>query len=105
MSNKKQNEELQSRREFFKKAAKAALPVVGVILVSSMPMLAKASESGCFCQGCTGGCSSGCYSSCYGGCMYNCGGDCKGSCRGTCVGSCHGTCEGSCHYSCSGISY
>lgn len=29
MSNKKSSEELQSRREFFKKAAKAALPVVG----------------------------------------------------------------------------
>ena len=31
MEKKNSNEELQSRREFFKKAAKAALPVVGML--------------------------------------------------------------------------
>lgn len=30
---KQQNEELQSRREFFKKAAKGALPILGSIVI------------------------------------------------------------------------
>lgn len=33
MEEKNKREEIQSRREFFKKAAKAALPVVGAILL------------------------------------------------------------------------
>ena len=38
MEKKNSNEELQSRREFFKKAAKAALPVVGAVVLSSLPI-------------------------------------------------------------------
>ena len=38
MDTKNPNEELQSRREFFKKAAKAALPVVGAV-ISLAPMV------------------------------------------------------------------
>uniref|UniRef100_UPI003FEDF0F2 hypothetical protein n=1 Tax=Prevotella sp. TaxID=59823 RepID=UPI003FEDF0F2 len=30
---KKKNEELQSRRDFFKKAAKGALPILGMVVV------------------------------------------------------------------------
>lgn len=37
MNNKNSSEELQSRREFFKKAAKAALPVSGAVVSSSLP--------------------------------------------------------------------
>ena len=83
MSNKKQNEELQSRREFFKKAAKAALPVVGAVIFSAIPndsfaSSIKSSEcQGCtsICTGCTG-CSAACggCTSCTGctGCSLNC---------------------------------
>jgi CXXX repeat radical SAM target protein len=85
MSNKKQNEELQSRREFFKKAAKAALPVVGAVVMASMPNVMQAAEE----MGCDWGCSGSCWSSC------------QSSCRGTCASGCTGTCTGGCKAACS----
>ena len=83
MSNKKQNEELQSRREFFKKAAKAALPVVGAVVMASMPNVMQAAETGCdnlcsYC--CTSSCKNGCYQGCYMGCRNTCQGTCSGGC-------------------------
>lgn len=86
MKQKKTNEELQSRREFFKKAAKSALPVVGAVLlsqVSTIPALA-ATE----CSGCTGAC------------VTTCAGTCMGTCKGSCDASCQGTCDGSCKAGC-----
>ena len=79
------NEELQSRREFFKSAVKAALPVVGAIVLSHVPNFAKASEMGC---------NGSCYHSCYSGCNMTCLGACKGGCQGTCQGSCRTSCQG-----------
>ena len=83
MSNKKQNEELQSRREFFKKATKAALPVVGAVVMASMPNVMQAAETGCdnlcsYC--CTSSCKNGCYQGCYMGCRNTCQGTCSGGC-------------------------
>ena len=85
MSNKNKNEELQSRREFFKKAAKAALPVVGAVVLSSVPFLKAEATTGCTnsclssCQGCKGTCTSnckiycsGCGTSCFKGCASGC---------------------------------
>ena len=85
MSNKKQNEELQARREFFKKAAKAALPVVGAVVMASMPNVMQAAEE----MGCDWGCSGSCWSSC------------QSTCRGTCASGCTGTCTGGCKAACS----
>ncbi len=85
MSNKKQNEELQSRREFFKKAAKAALPVVGAVVLSSLPNVMQAAEE----MGCDWGCSGSCWSSC------------QSTCRGTCASGCTGSCMGGCKAACS----
>lgn len=85
MKEKKQ-EELQSRREFFKSAAKAALPVLGAVVLSSLPVNVQAAQTGC-----------------YQGCMYECEGTCKGGCTGcsdSCYGSCKGTCNASCQYGC-----
>lgn len=45
MEKNKQNEELQSRREFFKKAAKSALPILGAVVLASAPGIANAAES------------------------------------------------------------
>ena len=59
MSSKKQSEELQSRREFFKKAAKATLPVIGMSVVSGIPfveMYASSSKVSSCVFGCSGGC-------------------------------------------------
>ena len=79
MTNKK-NENLQSRREFFKKAAKGALPVLGAIVLANTPHLAKATEAmGCTIDACTATCT----------------GACKGTCRG-CAHSCSGTCMSGC---------
>ena len=39
------NEELQSRREFFKKAAKGALPIIAAVALASAPAVAEAVNS------------------------------------------------------------
>lgn len=76
------NEELQSRREFFKKAAKAALPVVGAIVLSQLPMTAEATPAGCAKYGC-GICTHSCTNSCSGACYTTCSGGCKNyGCKG-----------------------
>ena len=84
MSNSKKNEELQSRREFFKQAAKAALPVVGAAIMASVPFVKSEAATGCY----------------NGGCMYGC----DGGYNDSCYGSCKGTCNASCIYGCSHIS-
>jgi CXXX repeat radical SAM target protein len=87
--NKKQGE-LQSRREFFKKAAKNTLPIIGAIALSQIPFMSKASESKS-----QWGCQFGCTGSCQGTCI-SCVGGCTGTCRGGCAGTCMGTCAGWC---------
>lgn len=85
--------ELQSRREFFKKAAKGALPILGAVVLAGVPSILKAAEKthngcnrDCWCacgDGCTGGCRRGC-----GGCSYGCYNSCKRGCLGTCRHGC-----------------
>ena len=95
---KKKNEELQSRREFFKKAAKGALPILGAIVLASSPVLAKAAEgeaaSGCRYEPCVGGCHNGCKGGCKDICT-SCHNGCKGGCKDICTG-CHNGCTGTC---------
>lgn len=113
MKKTNQKEEIQSRRDFFKKAAKTALPILGIAVLASNPIIAKASEkvikseSGSGCWGCGYSCSS-CIGSCF-GCTGTCSGTCT-SCTGTCT-SCTGTCwsctscTGSCLGGCWGLVY
>ena len=102
MDTKNPNEELQSRREFFKKAAKAALPVVGAVVLSSLPILkSEAAPTGCYsgsCEGwCTGSCAGGCGNGCgQNACMYSCNNTCDRACAGKCVGYCTGSCYSTC---------
>ena len=97
MDKKMKNEELQSRREFFKKAAKGALPILGAILLASVPVIADAAESKAP-MGCTGTCYGGCYGGCK-GCSTTCTGTCSHGCKG-----CYTTCTGGCsHYACKGV--
>lgn len=98
-SNKKM-EELQSRREFFKKAAKGAIPFLGAILLSNAPGIMFASEKTP--MGCEWGCSNSCRGGCEGTCRGTCRGDCDGSCGGGCKGNCRGACSGTCRESCTG---
>lgn len=84
MKQNKKNEELQSRREFFKKAAKGALPILGAIALANVPLLSSAADSqnGCSRYGC-GVCTSGCSGACKGGCYTTCSGGCKHyACKG-----------------------
>ena len=90
------NEELQSRREFFKKAAKGMLPMIGAIALASSPVLSQAAKEISSPCDCSGACSGTCRGSCKGTCDGACMGGCKGTCTGTCSGSCTGTCRGGC---------
>lgn len=101
MEKKMNNEELQNRREFFKKAAKGALPILGAIALANAPFIAKAAEaaenSPMSCNGsCSFGCGQACSTSCSGGCKSGCGGGCSYSCQNTCKGYCQGSCRGGC---------
>ena len=81
MKKSKKNEELQSRREFFKSAAKGALPilaftVLGPSFLSSCKKEEKTSSSGCG-KSCSGSCDDGCTNNC----DDLCGGDCWAYCE------------------------
>lgn len=88
MSNKNKNEELQSRREFFKKAAKAALPVVGAVMMASLPSV--------FAEAATG-CTKSCLGSCSGTCSRTCTSRCKEGCSG-CGTACYQGCAAGCSW-------
>ena len=79
------NEELKTRRDFFKKAAQTALPILGAIVLASNPVMAKGLPVTSCTRSCVGGCSgcSGCTSNCKEGCS-SCGGGCANSCVGHC---------------------
>lgn len=99
MKKVEEKKEIQSRREFFKNAAKAALPILGVALLASNPIIAKANETA---MDCNIGCISGCYGGCRGTCDTSCGqGNCKGACDSSCFSYCRGTCKGVCRDNCS----
>jgi len=83
--NKNREEELQSRREFFKKAAKAALPILGAVVLSgAAPQILNAATTPSNCSG--------------DNCSYTCQTSCARACRGTCFA----TCADSCYKSCNG---
>lgn len=94
MNEKKNDEELQSRRSFFKNAAKGVLPILGAVVLANIPLNSNAGnvESSSGCNGCVGKCMASCKGSCYGECK----GSCKDTCDGGCKTSCRGTCKGSC---------
>lgn len=105
MKEKKQNEELQSRREFFKEAAKKALPVIGTIALISSPVIAKAAETPMGCGGMGLDCRYTCQGGCKGGCQGSCTGSCSGGCLTTCYSACANDCSGTCKGNCYGQSY
>lgn len=104
MEKNKKKEELQTRRMFFKKAAKSAIPILVAIAFTQMPFLSNAHDSkramGCSYNSCSGGCASSCYKSCSGGCHKTCKDRCDNTCTGcdrSCQGYCISTCNGSCY--------
>lgn len=96
MHKNKKNEELQTRREFFKRAAKGALPILGISLFG--PTILTSCEKDDPDDDGGGGSSNGCGKSCSGGCSGSCSGSCDTSCSGNCD-SCTGSCAGTgCSY-------
>lgn len=98
------SEKIQSRREFFKSAAKKALPILGAIALMNVPILnaQPMQDAGCQCQGACGQtCNGSCYLTCTGRCDTLCADNCVTSCKGTCSG-CSGGCRDNCDNSCSG---
>lgn len=93
MTKKEKNEELQSRREFLKKTAKGALPILGISLFgpSILTSCEKEHDDDEKKNGGGGGSSNGCGKSCSGSCSSGCSGSCEDSCSGNCDG-CTGGC-------------
>lgn len=77
-------EEVQSRREFFKSAAKKALPILGAIALTQLPFVAKSHESK-ITQDCSVYCAGGCRDTCRDSCQETCRGNCVGTCNERCV--------------------
>lgn len=67
------NEELQSRREFFKRAAKGALPILAGAALLSSPILS-ATANAMSCAGCNNRCMNSCFNTCHGTCSRTCSG-------------------------------
>lgn len=101
MEEKNKKEELRSRRDFFKKAVKTALPIMGAIVLANVPGITKAAGDpmGCSKYGC-GTCTGGCRGTCSGSCSTTCSGSCDGSCKYGCQSTCKGGCS---HYACKGV--
>lgn len=78
MEEKKQNEELQSRREFFKESAKKVLPMFAVAMLGSSAL------SSCYKEDFIS-CRSGCTGECDRSCTERCSGDCWDVCAYSCV--------------------
>ncbi len=105
---KKKNEELQSRREFFKKAAKRTLPFLGAVVFG--PAISLTTMTSCGCDGCEATCMDDCDSACTGGCYTSCSGmstdsscsACSSSCSGSSTRSTCSSCSDSCSNSCIG---
>ncbi|MBP3299417.1 MAG: Cys-Xaa-Xaa-Xaa repeat radical SAM target protein [Muribaculaceae bacterium] len=82
MMKQDKKEELQSRRQFFKKAAKSALPILGLAVLASNPLISKATTAmGCRIDACTGTCTGSCSGTCS---------SCSAGCSRSCMSGCYG---------------
>lgn len=111
--------EIVTRRQFFKKAVKATLPIIGLFAFGNISLLSACSKdeeedgssspslpNGCY-SGCTRVCSNDCSGECKGDCEAHCASGCSDACSQACTNSCKvtcrscsGTCEGGCYYGC-----
>ena len=76
-----ENKNLQGRREFFKEAAKKALPLFAVALFGTSVL------SSCSKEPVNTGCG-GCGKTCSGSCEGDCAGDCDDGCYQACIQLC-----------------
>lgn len=95
MKARKEVEEIQSRRDFFKKTAQRVLPFIAALAFIDTPFVARAAEiepMGCRLS-CVGSCEGYCSGTCKNDCLHSCKG-CQKSCSGSCSDTCSGTCSG-----------
>lgn len=90
MKKKQRNEEILSRRKFFKNVVNGVLPILGAVVLSQIPVVSNAHESKIE-MGCNTGCRGGCRTLCEEGCSHSCNGSCKNSCDTRCNDSCKGS--------------
>lgn len=90
MKENEKNEELQSRREFFKNAAKTALPILVVAALGPALLSCEKDEESKSSN------SSGCNNNCSGSCSKSCSGSCDGGCSGDCDDGCTADCWNGC---------
>lgn len=84
----KQKEELKSRREFFKAAAKGVLPILGfTILGQTILTSCDKLEDITGCSDCSNGCKDSCVDGCQTGCKGTCSVNCSAACKSSCVGT------------------
>lgn len=121
MKKNAKHNELQSRREFFKKAAKGVLPMLGAFVAGPTVIMSTLISCGPDdCDGCEAACRDNCSDSCKGDCYTSCssssaGGDCSdcssscsasstnstcSSCANDCSSSCKDTCQENCSDGC-----
>lgn len=78
----KHHEELQNRRDFFKKAAKRALPILGLVVLGPTVLSScDKDETITVCDGCGGDCTNACKGTCKTGCSAACKSSCVGGCK------------------------
>ena len=105
----------QSRRDFFKTAAKVSLPFIAFFglglsltnckkpdntICDSCASDCTGSSTSSGCSSCTAQCASNCSGTSTGGGCSGCSSSCSGSCSGSCLGGCSSSCTGSCKGTC-----
>lgn len=87
------NEDIVSRRSFFRTSVQIVLPILTLLVLPSCAPAKKLRTAPSTCRGtCTGTCKVSCGSACDG--------SCAGSCKGLCAVACGGSCAGTCLYMC-----
>ena len=109
-----ENDNLQTRRQFFKKAVHHTLPILGTLLLGPTLFGCEKDDEdddrdssdnnvrSCTEYNCTQQCSGTCRYTCLGGCKGTSGGGCKGMCLGACDASCGNSCVCTCVAECAG---
>ena len=99
------NQEIISRRNFFKRSASAILPALAAITLPNVLTSCEIEDdeweieaTGCM-KTCTGKCSGVCGAACQSNCTGSCSTGCTGSCSKMCGGSsCRSLCKGAVRY-------
>lgn len=84
--------ELKNRREFFKEAAKKALPLFAIALLGTSTITSCTKQNGCG-NSCSGSCKTDCSGECGSSCNKACS-ICSQSCSNGCKGTCKQWCDG-----------